>query len=286
MSKHYQQAESYFPKHHHMTISILGAGWLGMPFGKKLVQLGHTVKGSTTSKDKLEKIKAAGMQAFLLKVEEELVGEQLDDFFSCDLLVINIPPGRRNPNVARDYPRQISSILRKACEKDIQRCLFISSTSVYGDENRTVDETEPLHPARQSGHALMEAEKRVRDTFGPSTTILRMAGLSGPGRQMGRFLAGRQNLSNGKAPVNLVHLDDCIGVMLAVIQQEKYGEVYNVCADAHPIKEEIYPAQARKLGLEPPTFTDEGELSYKVISNEKLKEDLGYTFLHPDPMQF
>ena len=270
-----------------MTISILGAGWLGMPFGKKLVSLGYTVKASTTTEDKLASIEAAGMQAYLLQVSPDSVqGNHLDDFFSSDLLVLNIPPGRRNPRVREDYPRQVGHLLQKAKENGTSKCIFISSTSVYGDENRVITEMDTPKPDRNSGHALMEAEEIARKTFGARATILRMAGLAGPGRQMGRFLAGRQNLPNGKAPVNLVHLDDCIGVLLAIIKQDKFGETYNVCADEHPLKEDIYPSQARKLGLEPPTFAPGEDLSYKVISNGKVKSALGYSFIHPDPMRF
>lgn len=270
-----------------MTISILGAGWLGMPFGKKLVSLGYTVKASTTTEDKLASIEAAGMQAYLLQVSTDSVqGNGLDDFFNSDLLVLNIPPGRRNPKVKEAYPRQVGHILRKAKENGTAKCIFISSTSVYGDENRVITEMDTPKPGRNSGHALIKAEAMVQETFGASATILRMAGLAGPGRQMGRFLAGRKNLPNGKAPVNLVHLDDCVGIMLAIIEQDKWSDIYNICADEHPLKEEIYPAQARKLGLEPPTFAPGGDLSYKVISNEKIKRVLGYTFIHPDPMRF
>jgi nucleoside-diphosphate-sugar epimerase len=269
-----------------MTISILGAGWLGMPFGKKLVEQGYTVKGSTTRPDKIAQIKQCGMQPFLLKATPEVSGINVDDFFDCELLFINIPPGRRNPNVQQDYPAQIQQILRKAKASGTQQCIFISSTSVYADENRIMTEMDTPKPDHNSGHALVEAEVMVRKAFGASATILRMAGLAGPGRQMGRFLAGRQNLPNGKAPVNLVHLDDCMGILLAIIEQGKFGETYNVCADIHPRKEDIYPTQARKLGLEPPTFSPDGEVSYKIISNEKVKRELGYTFVHPDPMLF
>lgn len=269
-----------------MTISILGAGWLGLPFGKKLVELGHSVKGSTTTPDKLASIKAAGIQPFLLKAESELAGINIDDFFNCDLLLLNIPPKRGNPNVEQDYPEQVASILQQAIFNGVAKCIFISSTSVYGNENHVAREQDALYPASGSGRALVETEKMVREAFPDSATILRMAGLTGPGRQIGRFLAGRQNLSNGKAPVNLVHLDDCIGVMLTIIEQDKFGKTYNVCADEHPLKEEIYPAQARKLGLDPPTFAADSAPAYKIISNEQVKEELGYSFQHPDPMTF
>jgi UDP-glucose 6-dehydrogenase len=50
-----------------MKISIVGCGWLGLPLGAKLVKNGHRVFGSTTSEEKIEEIKAAGIAPYLLK---------------------------------------------------------------------------------------------------------------------------------------------------------------------------------------------------------------------------
>lgn len=269
-----------------MTISIIGAGWLGLPFGKKLVEQGYTVKGSTTRTDKLAVIEQAGIQPFLLKADPDLTGDQIDKLFNCDLLFLNLPPGRRHPNVQQYFPEQVRQILRKAKRQNVSKCIFVSSTSVYSDRNQVVTEADPIHPDRPSGKALAEAEKLVKATFGKQGTILRLAGLAGPGRSMGRFLAGRKDLPNGEAPVNLVHQTDCIDVLLAIIEQERYGKTYNVCADEHPKKKDIYPIQASRLGLEPPTFQEKGALSYKIVSNQKVKEELNYKFRYPDPMQF
>lgn len=265
-----------------MIVSILGAGWLGMPFGKKLVEAGYQVKGSTTRSEKLPLIRQAGMQACLLEVGQAIRGRDVDAFFHCDILLINIPPGRRNPQASREYPQRIQLMLQKAREQGVKHCLFISSTSVYQSVNRIVTEQDAVRP----DSALVVAEKLVQDTFGTAATILRMAGLAGPDRQMGRFLAGRKGLKNGKAPVNLVHLDDALALMLAIIEQDKWGELFNVCADAHPLREVLYPAQALHLGLEAPEFASEDQLTYKIISNERIKRALDYTFLHPDPLHF
>ena len=54
----------------------------------------------------------------------------------------------------------------------------------------------------------------------------------------GISLAGTmRDVPEGNAPVNLVHLDDCIGVIEALIQQAAWGKLYNVCADDHPRKD-------------------------------------------------
>jgi len=99
-------------------------------------------------------------------------------------------------------------------------------------------------------------------------------------------LAGKKDIPNGNAFVNMVHRADCIGVITTIIQQERWGKLYNVCADEHPTRAAFYTSQAARQGFEVPQFKQEGEAAYKVISNAKLKRDLDYQFLHPDPMLF
>lgn len=45
-------------------ISILGCGWLGLPLAKALIENGFSVKGSTTSTDKLTALENDGITPF------------------------------------------------------------------------------------------------------------------------------------------------------------------------------------------------------------------------------
>lgn len=268
------------------VISILGAGWLGFPLGAHLVEVGYIVKGSTTQKEKLEQLRKAGIAPFEVKVEEHVRGPHLKAFFDCDVLILNIPPGRRQPKVEEYHPRQIRAVYEAAVAGGVKRLLFISSTGVYSDVNRVVTEADQPDPSRASGKALAKVEAFLRAQTAVEVTILRMAGLVGGERKAGHFLAGKKDVSNPAAAVNLVHRDDCIGVIQSVIEQHKWGEVYNVSADEHPSRRDFYVAQAQKENLEPPTFKEDGSTSFKIISNEKVKAELGYEFKHPDPMGF
>ena len=49
-----------------MKISILGCGWLGFPLAKSLVEKGFSVKGSTTSENKLSILSTAGILFYCL----------------------------------------------------------------------------------------------------------------------------------------------------------------------------------------------------------------------------
>jgi nucleoside-diphosphate-sugar epimerase len=149
-----------------------------------------------------------------------------------------------------------------------------------------VAEEDNPEPERASGKALVVCEKFLKEQKDLNTTILRLAGLVGGDRKAGRFLAGKKDLSNAKAPVNLIHRDDCIQIISQILQQNKWGLTLNAAADEHPEKANFYKAQTEKLGLEPPTFQEQNKPSYKIVSNQKLKQVLNYTFLHPDPMDF
>lgn len=270
-----------------MRISILGCGWLGLRLGQFLAEKGYVVNGSTTSLEKFPVLQDAGIQPFLVQVTADgVVGNRVEAFFQSEVLVINFPPGRRRPTVEQEHPKEIQRVLENAQAGYIQHILFVSSTGVYGDENRILTEADALNPDRGSTKALAEAEQLLHQLPNISVTILRMAGLVGGERKAGRFLAGKQALPHGDAPVNMVHREDCIRIMYEVIRQEKWGEIFNVCADEHPTKREFYTAQALKEGLQPPTFVEEGALFYKIISNTKLKQTLDYQFLYPNPMEF
>ena len=73
------------------TISVLGAGWLGFELAKNLIAQGHQVKASTTTPAKLDLLVAAGIDAYLINLSDEISSSS---FFDADILIINIPPGR------------------------------------------------------------------------------------------------------------------------------------------------------------------------------------------------
>jgi nucleoside-diphosphate-sugar epimerase len=73
-------------------------------------------------------------------------------------------------------------------------------------------------------------------------------------------------------------------VIEAVLDREARGATFNVCADHHPTRRRIYPAEAERLGLDPPSFDGVEADGYKIVSNRKVRERLDYSFAYPDPM--
>lgn len=268
-------------------ISVLGCGWLGLPLARELVRRGHAVKGSVTHAEKLGELAAVGILGYRLELSPGGVSfPEPDafrpDFFDADVLIITLPPKRREPGVETRYPAQVAAAL-EGTPPDT-RIVFTGSTSVYPDLNRAVTETdaggESEATLSASGRALLAAETLLRAR---GAVILRLAGLYGYDRQPGRSLSGR-DVSGGDARVNLVHRDDVLRVMVGVLEGGVRDVTLNVCADQHPTRREVYNRQAKRLGFAPPRFVEPHLKNYKLVSSEALKAALGFIFRYPDPL--
>ncbi len=267
-----------------MVCSVLGCGWMGLPLAKFLVEKNNRVKGSTTREEKRAYLEEQGIEPYCIKLYPHRIIGDIAQFADTDVMILNFPPGRYKHEISVSFPATVARLLEGIRQQPPRHLLFVSSLSVYGDSSYTVTEESPTFPMRQSGVALVEVEELLQKS-GIPMTILRMGGLVGYNRRPGRFLAGRKNLIQANAPVNLVHLDDCIHVIWEIIQQKRWGEVFNVCADAHPSRKEFYTFAATKMGLPVPTFSDQQTEGGKYVSNEKLKKSLNFSFQYADPYQ-
>ncbi|MDB5133575.1 MAG: Nucleoside-diphosphate-sugar epimerase [Mucilaginibacter sp.] len=258
-----------------MVISILGCGWYGMALAGELVEQGIAVKGSTTSEQKLTKFADVGVQPYLVQISAE--SESFDpQFFECDVLFISIPPRFRKGETA-GYTSKLQRIIQAIQQYQISKVIYISSTGVYGDHNSVADELTDTAPETESGFVLLEAEQILQQQTSFKTTILRFGGLVGPGRHPGRFFAGKKDIPNGRAPVNLIHLDDCIGISISILKQNAFGFVFNACSPDHPAKADFYCHAALQAGLPVPEFLDELD-RWKVVNSINLSAILHYEF--------
>lgn len=256
-------------------ISILGCGWYGLELAKELLKNGYIVKGSTTTPDKLAILQQAGILPYLINFTPE--EDNVDyEFFNCDLLIISIPP-KRSTAEQHTFLSKIKQVSKAAVNGNVPNIIFISATSVYGDYNKEVNEQTTPYPETESGKAILAAERTLTAIPDFITTIVRFGGLIGPGRDPGRFFAGKSAIPNGKAPVNLIHLSDCIGLTLRIIEKQAFGYIFNACATDHPTRSIFYTAAAARSGLELPQFKDE-LLNWKSVHSIYIAEKLSYQF--------
>jgi len=257
------------------TISILGGGWLGIPLAESLEKSGYAVKISTTSAAKHQDLIARGKNAFQVNVRSKSVhGNAVPTFLEADILIINITPNREELD-----QEQFASLLPLIETSRIQKVLFVSSTSVYPNVNRSVSEGEGIEIKT---HHLYRSECFLSDNTHFETTVVRMAGLIGGERHPGRFFRKSGWIKNGNAPVNLIHRVDCINIIEQIIEQDAWGSTFNACSDTHPLKKDFYPKAAKSIGLDAPKIDLKREGAFKMVDNQKLKKELQLTLNYPD----
>ncbi len=257
-------------------ISILGCGWLGFPLAKYLVEKDFCVKGSTTSTDKFELFLENSIIPFeIALLENEITGNITSFLDASEVLIIAIPPKLRKSN-AENFVSKIKLLVPFIEKASIKKVLFISSTAVYGDNQAFVDEHSPTNPETESGKQLVEVEQLLRSKF--DTTIIRFGGLIGPNRNPARFLSGQKNIENPDAPVNLIHLTDCIEIIFAILKKECWGATFNAVAPQHPTRKEYYTNKAAELALPLPEFQEKNNAKGKIVQCNALYELLGFSF--------
>jgi len=263
-------------------ISILGCGWLGKPLANHLISAGYKVKGSSRTEDGVELLRKNNIKSYQVNVNPEVMCNDLS-FFDSEVLIINFPPERR-ADIETYHIEQFSNLINQLEKSTVKKVLFVSSTSVYANINGLVDESNEEQPEKGSGKALRIVEQLMMSNKTFETTVVRFGGLIGGDRLPGRFLAGKKQVKNGNAPINLIHREDCIQIIESIILKEQWGEVFNACMEEHPLRRDYYIKAAEQLDLEPPVFED-GETAYKVVSSEKLIHKLNYQFKYTNPLE-
>lgn len=266
------------------SVAIIGLGWFGLPLAKSLLNKGYSIVGTTTDAEKQKELNDEKLNVYCLDLNQQLDIRFFREVFqSCSVCVINVPPSKIQFHA---FENRCLSLLELF--SSTTRFVFVSSTSVYNDHRsgERLEDSKVLSDFNFRSQ-LYQTERALQSKLGNRLTVLRFAGLFGPKRNLTQFFAGKSNLAGAKNPVNLLHLDDAIQSVECVLQNECWGEIYNVCAEEHPSRELFYTTLCRKVGLAEPSFdSNETETSSKLISNKKSVEHLGMIYKHSSPMDF
>jgi len=209
-----------------------------------------------------------------------------DRLADADLLLVSIPPGADGDPVLQAFGARIAA-------SGFRRIVYLSSVGVYGDhQGAWIDETAPVHGEGRR-KARIDAETGWRALAGDRTTILRIAGIYGPGRN------ALENLKTGKAHrivkpgqvFNRIHVDDIATSVAAAFDHAQTG-IFNLCDDEPAPPQDVVTYAAALMGIAPPPEQDfaTAEMSAMArsfyasnnrISNARLKRELGVKLAFP-----
>ncbi|TAF63848.1 MAG: hypothetical protein EAZ55_12715 [Cytophagales bacterium] len=257
-----------------VKIGIMGVGWLGLPLALHLKNLHYTVKTTTTQPQKALLLEKEGLMPTLFNLNDFMPQKRYDFLDDLDYLLITLPPKSTS----------LESLSALCQYWQTHQCptptlLYTSSTSVYAENNAICTEETPTNP----NEAVSQIEQLLINHH-PETILLRLGGLAGYDRLIGKYFSGR-TLSNSEAPVNLIHRDDAIAIISLLIKNKQKKEIFNAVAPQHPTRREVYQNDLQKLQL-PPTTPDYQKEKYKEISPEKLIKTFNYHFIYPNPLLF
>ncbi len=236
-----------------------------------MVSQGHRVKASTRSASRIPEIATLKAEPFIVDIAN--INDDIQQFLTSEILVINI--------TSKDLD-DFAKLLGAIEQSEIKKVLFVSSTSVYDKTNTTISEADACE---SDDSPIFKIEKLLSSNKYIESTMIRFAGLIGYTRKPGGFFASGKTVKDPDAFVNLIHRDDCIAIIMKIIEQEIWNEVFNCCADTHPTKREFYSKAALAIGNKIPEFEKTASTSFKIISNQKIKERLNYQFIYADLMQ-
>ena len=240
---------------------------MGSALAQHLYKLGYPIAVSSRS-HKGNILSDLDVSRFIIDLEANVLS--LDTFLESEILIINIPL----KNV--DAYQKIIPVLERS---NVKKVLFVSSTSVYQNCNQSVDESDQ---SLLGSSIWLDIENlfRLNDSF--ESTIIRFCGLIGYDRNPAKFITKSQKTLDPKTPVNMIHKDDCIGILTEIIKQELWGETFNACAPIHPSKEDFYTKAALVSQLPKPAFDYSLDEMYKIIDSTKLTKALKYRFKYPN----
>ncbi len=272
------------------SIGIIGCGWLGKALAITLLKKNISVLATSRKPDNVEKLTKQGIPTQQLVLPIDILSIDHDklkqhDIFTQKCLVIAITPQFKQGRT--DYANKIAQLVSAAQHQNVvQHIILLSSTAVYHGLIGDVNENSQLNLAAEKVKILHAAEQSVLNfSKQPSKqgNVIRLAGLLGPDRHPGKFILAKKTLNASNAPVNLIHQQDAVGLIISLMKTNAKQEIYNGVSDTHVSKQYYYQIAAKALSLQPPIFLQKkSQETNRIVCGEKAKQILRYKFIYPD----
>jgi len=269
-----------------------GFGFSAQATERRLGPLGWNIFGTARTPQGVEAVMRSGVAGGLFdgNGSAEAVTAALR---STSHLLVSIPPGADGFDPVLKHHRD--DLMHAPA---LQAIVYLSTVGVYGDAGgQWVDETSPTRPLSGRSKARLAAENAWLDlgnARGCRVSILRLAGIYGPGRSaIDNVRAGtaRRIIKPGQV-FNRVHVEDVAAAAVAALTDSAAQGVYNVADDEPSPPQDVILHAANLLGVAPPpevAFSD-AQLSpmaasfygeVKRVHNRRLREELGVRLQFP-----
>lgn len=268
------------------TLFSFGHGFSARALADRLIPQGWRIIGTTRSADKLDGIRATGVEPVLWP------GTDITAMMrAAPYLLISAGPGPDGDPVLSELQDEITQIAPR-----LRWAGYLSTTGVYGDhQGGWVDEDTPLSPSTKRGQKRVEAEAAWQAIPELPLHIFRLAGIYGPGR--GPFAkvrngTARRIIKEGQV-FSRIHVDDIAQALELSMGAPNPGAIYNLCDDDPAPPQDVIGHAAELLGVPVPEAVDFDEADMtpmarsfyaesKKVRNDRIKDELGWEPRYPD----
>ncbi|MEC9468524.1 MAG: SDR family NAD(P)-dependent oxidoreductase [Pseudomonadota bacterium] len=273
-----------------MRLFIFGTGFSSKAFVEEVRDQFDWIGGTTRSSDKMEALRTLGVEPFLFdgNSQGDGVAEALKQ---ATHILVSIAPNEAGDPVLNQYANEIVGAKPRWIG-------YLSTVGVYGNHDGAwVDEETPLNPVSKRSVQRVAAEEAwlaFAEQNDLPVQIFRLSGIYGPGRNaFENFRKGtaRRLVKPGQV-FNRIHVADIAGALKAAMAKPS-TRVFNVTDDEPAPPQDVVAFAAELLGVEAPPeipfetadLTPMARSFYgenKRVSNQRLKDELGFTFRYPD----
>lgn len=249
-----------------MKVVIVGYGWLGRQLGTALLAAGHNVFVTKRDWERLVDL-PAGINGLALSLgDNNIAAPEVLAAMRDAIVICAVTPGRRLPSACYESAlTELACLLRKAGARGV---IHFSSSGIYDGLKGDVDESAALNECSERAQKLLAGERALQQV--PCCITLRLAGLIGPGRHPGHFVAGKA-LNEPEAPVNMVHSEDIIAAVSLLLEQDVLsGNIFNLNCPGVVSRRVFYTQAVQDINAD------------IIFSSENLAEDASGRRVNPN----
>lgn len=266
------------------THLMIGLGKIGLAVTQTLLQNKKSVVGvSRQASDEIKNLTQTADFCHISADARHLTASQILPFAdSISHICVIVAPARSNSQSSEQAYRDTYFAI---CENlvrlqpyftKLQRVVFISSTSVYSQNNgEIVNIHTPIQPPQSpTAQILYQAENLLQQNFANKCTIIRPSGIYGVGRlrliNMVKGIANQSIAPPQNTWTNRIFDTDLVTMITSVLYESSPLPIY-IATDTHPVPlYEVLEWLAQNLGLTLALPTIPAKSSKRLISNLPL----------------
>jgi UDP-glucose 4-epimerase len=208
------------------------------------------------------------------------------------MAVLPLGPSVENPRLAHEVNVGGSlNVFEAARDAGVEKVVYSSASSVYGDTEDTTDESHPLNTRTMYGATKLAGELYLRafnDAYGLPYVTLRYMNVYGPRQEGGLVMAVTRRLLAGEAPTlqgdgsqsfDFVHVRDVADANVHAMASDVSDETFNVGSGGEASVREVAEKLIEITGadVQPQYDTSQRVLMMRRVgTNTRAKEKLGW----------